>query len=76
MMIISARTSNRFPLLAAVIWRVLLSLHHAPYIDFVFQHELHISLRPEVAAFKFAIPFRVEAMLLAPIPAAHIQTFA
>ena len=59
MMIISARTSNRFPLLAAVIWRVLLSLHHAPYIDFVFQHKLYISSCPEVTAFKLAVPFRV-----------------
>ena len=35
------------------------TLHHAPHIDFVFQHKLHISPRPEVAAFKLAIPFRV-----------------
>ena len=48
-----------FPLLAAVRWRVLPSLHHAPYIDFVFQHELHISPCPEVAAFKFSVTLRV-----------------
>ena len=48
-----------FPLLTAVGWRVLPSLHHASYIDFVLQHKLHISPRPEVAEFKLAIPFRV-----------------
>ena len=40
-------------------WCVLPSLHHAPYIDFVFQHKLYISSCPEVTAFKLAVPFRV-----------------
>lgn len=38
---------------------MLSALYHAPHIDFILQHEMHISPRPEMAAFKFSVTLRV-----------------